>query len=312
MLRSLMTALYSKAWLLLTLTALFWAGNFVIGRGVHELVPPIALAWCRWALATAIVMPFALPHVRRDWPEIRRGLPELLFLGTIGVASFNTLSYLGLNHTTALNALVLQSSGPVLIALTCFMLFRDPLGPRQILGIAISLTGVLSVILNSHPEALTELRFNRGDLLVFLALVFWGFYTACLRYRPKIHWLSFIATTFAIGTLVITPLFIWEQTAYRQISFDPPTLASILYVAIFPSILAYIFFNRGVELVGGATAGIFLHMVPVFGSGMAIVFLGEQVQLYHVIGFTLVILGVTLATRGARRIGMRSAGMRRD
>lgn len=312
MFRRLFDALYANAWLLLTLTALFWAGNFVIGRGMHEHVPPIALAWFRWVLATLIVLPFAVPHLRRDWPVIRSHLPILLFLGIVGVGSFNTFSYIGLNHTTALNALVLQSSGPVLIALTCFLVFRDPLGWRQVLGIAISLSGVLVVIVGSNPGALSSLELNKGDLFVFLALVLWGFYTAFLRKRPAIHWLSFIAATFIIASAVITPLFLWEHATSRQAHFDLQTALTVVYVAVFPSILAYIFFNRGVELVGGTAAGVFLHLVPVFGSAMAIVFLGEEVRLHHVTGFGLVILGVTLATRGSPRIGMRSAGMRKD
>lgn len=312
MFRRLLTSLYANPWLLLTLTSLFWAGNFVVGRGVHAHVPPVALAWTRWMLATTIVLPFAWPHLKRDWPVIRRHVPVLLFFGTVGVGSFNTLTYIGLNDTTALNALVLQSSGPVLIALTCFLVFRDPLSWRQGLGIAVSLAGVLTVILGAHTGELSGFRLNPGDLYVFLALVLWGFYTAFLRKRPAIHWLSFIASTFAIAAAVITPVFLWEHASGWQLKPDLETMLAIAYVSVFPSILAYIFFNRGVELVGGTAAGVFLHLVPVFGSVLAIVFLGEAVRLHHVAGFALVIAGVTLATRGSAIRGARSAGMRRD
>ncbi len=297
MISRLAAKLYSNAYLLLALTALFWAGNFVVGRGVHEYIPPIALAWMRWCLATLIILPFAIPHLKRDWPVIRTNLPILMFFGIIGVGAFNTLSYTGLNYTTALNALVLQSSGPILIVLASFLIFGDRISPRQACGITLSLTGVLVMVARGEFSVLAGFELNRGDLLLIAALVLWGLYTAFLRKRPTIHWLSFIFTTFFIGTFFNTPFFVWEHLTTRQLNFDPQTLGAIAYVSIFPSILAYICFNRGVELIGANRAGVCLHLVPLFGAVLAITLLGEKPEPYHFIGIAFILVGVTLAAR---------------
>ena len=289
--------LYSNAYLLLSLTALFWAGNFVLGRGVHEHVPPIALAWTRWCLATLIILPFAIPHLKRDWPVIRASMPLLLFLGIVGVGAFNTLSYTGLNYTTALNGLVLQSSGPILIVLVSFLIFGDRISPRQAFGISVSLTGVLVMVARGDPDVLAGFELNRGDLLLIAALVLWGLYTAYLRKRPAIHWLSFTAVTFFIGAIVNTPFFVWEHLSVRQLQLDTQTIAAIAYVSIFPSVLAYICFNRGVELIGANRAGVCLHLVPLFGAVLAITLLGEEPRTYHYIGIALILTGVTMAAR---------------
>lgn len=299
MIPRLATKLYDNAYLLMALTALFWAGNFVIGRGVHEHIPPIALAWTRWVLATLIILPFAYTHIRREWRIIRRNLPILFFFGTVGVGAFNTLSYSGLNYTTALNALVLQSSGPILIVLVSFLIFGDRISLRQGIGISLSVTGVLSMVARGDLSAFSGFAFNKGDLLILVALILWGLYTAFLRKRPVIHWLSFIGVTFAIGALVNTPFFIWEHITARQMVLDVPTLLSIGYVSIFPSILAYICFNRGVELIGSNRAGVCLHLVPLFGAILAIALLGEEPQAYHLIGISFILAGVTLAARKA-------------
>lgn len=295
MISRLFEKLYGNAYLLLSLTALFWAGNFVLGRGVHEHVPPVALAWTRWMIATLIILPFAVPHIRREWPVIRRNLPILIFFGTVGVGAFNTLSYTGLNYTTALNALVLQSSGPILIVLASFLIFGDRLSARQGLGISLSLSGVLLMIARGNFEVLLHLKLNRGDLFLLAALLLWGLYTAFLRRRPPVHWLSFIGVTFAIGALVNTPFFIWEHLSVRQMTLDTQTVAAIAYVSIFPSVLAYICFNRGVELIGANRAGVCLHLVPLFGAVLAVVLLGEEPKVYHFIGIALILAGVSLA-----------------
>ena len=297
MLSRLAEKLFSNAYLLLSLTALFWAGNFVLGRGIHEHVPPIALAWTRWFFATALILPFAIPHLKRDWPVIRANLPILLFFGIIGVGAFNTLSYTGLNYTTTLNALVMQSSGPVLIVVGSFLIFGDQISLRQALGIAASLTGVLIMVARGDTNVLEGFVLNPGDLWILCALALWSLYTACLRLRPAIHWLSFVAATFAIALAINTPFFVWEHLTVRQLQFDARTLAAIVYVSIFPSVLAYICFNRSVELIGANRAGVCLHLVPLFGAILAITLLGEEPRVYHFIGIALIIAGVTLAAR---------------
>jgi drug/metabolite transporter (DMT)-like permease len=299
--RRLAAALYRNAPLLLSLTAVFWSGNMIVSRGLHDHVPPIALAWLRWTVATAIILPIALPFIRRDWPVIRAHWGILLLLGVTGAGCFNTFLYLGLVDTTALNGFVVQSSGPVIIALTCFLIFGDKLSAGQLAGIGLACLGMAVVIARGDPARLTQFELNKGDLWILAAVTAWAIYTAYLRKRPDIHWLSFIGVTFAIGALFNTPLFIGEHLAGRPVQIDLATVLATLYVAIFASVLAYIFFNRGVELIGGARAGVFWYLTPPLGSALAIVFLGERLAGYHLVAFALIIAGVVLATRGGGR-----------
>ncbi len=298
--RRILSALFNQPYVLLTLTPLFWGGNFVLGRGVHEFFPPIALASIRWTLAFLIILPFAWPHLRRDWPLIRRQWPWLVFLGATGAGSFNTLTYIGLNDTSALNALVINSSGPVMIALATFLFFGDRLTLRQLLGIALSLIGVLTVVSRGDLQTLAALEFNVGDLWVLGAMAIWGLYTAFLRKRPEIHWLSLAACLFGVAAIMNWPLHAWEHAYVRTLALSMDAVLAISYVAIFPSILAYVFYMRGVELIGGNRAGMFLHFVPLFGSVLAILVLGERLLWSHGLGFAMILTGVTIAARQAR------------
>lgn len=297
MFHRLADALYSNAYLLLALTALFWAGNFVVGRGVHGHVPPIALAWARWMLATAIVLPFAVPHLRREWRAIRANLPILVFLGAAGAGVFNTIAYFSLNYTTALNAVVMQSSAPVLIVLAGLVLFGERVRPLQALGIAVSLAGVLTMVARGDLSILMGLTLNKGDIGLLVAMATWAIYTAFLRKRPLIHWLSFTAVTFGVAAALNTPLMIAEHLSGWRLQLDRDTVLAIAYVSVFPSVLSYIFYNRGVELIGANRAGVFMHLVPFYGAALAILLLGEQPQLYHGAGIALILSGVALAAR---------------
>lgn len=288
-----------NAYLLLTLTMLFWAGNFVLGRGVHGHVPPIALAWCRWTLAFLIILPFALPHLRRDWPALRAKSGTLLLLGTVGIGCFNTFSYIGLNHTTALNGLVFQASCPFLIVLASFLFFGDRISLRQGAGIVISLAGVLVIIARGDLDVLLALQLNEGDAWLFAAFTGWAIYTAFLRQRPDVHMFSFLAATFLIGAAVNTPFFVAEHLSGWRLQPTRSTVLAVLYVAVFPSVVAQIFYNRGVELIGGNRAGTFIYLVPLFGALLAIGLLGETLEAYHVAGVALILPGIMLAARRA-------------
>jgi drug/metabolite transporter (DMT)-like permease len=284
-------------YLLLTLASLLWSANFIVGRAVHGSVPPVALAFCRWAGASLLILYPAWPHLRRDWPAIRRAWPILLLLSALGIAAFNTLVYTGLQTTLALNALLMQSTMPVLIVAMSFLLFRERVSTRQALGIALSLAGATTIILRGDPGALGTLTINHGDLLVMIAVLCYAAYSVLLRLRPAVHPLSFVAVTFAAGTLMLVPFFLGEIHGGRTLEFNLVTLLAVGYVAIFPSIVAYLCFNRGVELVGANRAGLFIHLMPVFGSLMAIAFLGESFRWFHGTGIVLIAAGILLATR---------------
>ena len=297
MLRHLTTRLYDNAYLLLSFMALCWAGNQVLGRAVAGHIPPITYSFLRWSLATVIVLPFALPHLRRDWPVIRTHWRYITFVGAIGGGLFNTLQYIGLNHTTALNSVVLNSTGPIFIAMASFLIVRERLTVWQAGGTAVSMAGVLGIITKGDLAVLHALAFNNGDLLLMTGMATNGIYTALLRDRPVIHWLSFLLTLFLVSALVVLPFLIWESASGARMEVTPFTLAAITYLAIFPSVVAYICLTRGVELIGANRSGIFLHMIPLFGALLAIGLLGEPLRVFHVIGFALILCGVALASR---------------
>ncbi len=291
------TGFFDRPYLLLSLTSLFWAINIVLGRYAAGDIPPLQLAFLRWLGASLIILPFAWKALPTDWPEIRKHLPLMAALSATGIGGYNALAYWGLNYTEALNALLVQSTGPLLIALWGFALWGDRLSWRQFGGIMTSLTGVLVILTRGDLAHLAALTFNPGDILTFLALVLYGLYAALLRKRPKIHQLSFLAATIIGGALLLVPFAAAEFLSGARIVMKPQSIAVLCYVALFPSLIAYMFFVRGVELIGPNRASPFFHLMPVFGSVIAILFLGEQPRLFHLLGFMLVLSGVFIATR---------------
>jgi drug/metabolite transporter (DMT)-like permease len=292
-----------QPYLLLSLAALFWAGNIVLGRYVAGHVPPMTLSCIRWIGSCLMLLPFAWPHLIRDWPVLRRHLPLMLALSTTGFALNNALSYWGLQFTQALNALLIQSSGPLFIALWALALFGIKLTWAQLAGIALSLFGVLTILLRGDLSALAAIRFNLGDLMMTGALVAFGLYSALMLRRPVTHQLSLICFTMACGALLLLPPSIWEYANGIRLQFDTTTMITLVYVVIFPSALAYLFFNRGIAAIGPNRAAPFFHLVPVFGSVMAILLLGEEPRLFHLAGYIMVLAGVVIASRKASSTG---------
>jgi drug/metabolite transporter (DMT)-like permease len=291
--------LNNQPYILLTLTSLFWAGNIVLARHVGDHVPPITLTAIRWFGVFLILLPFAWPHLKRDWPVLRAHLPMMLLLSAIGFAYNNAISYWALQYTQALNALLIQSSGPLFVATWSLVLFGVRLTGAQLAGIAISLAGVLTIILRGDFSALASISFNKGDVMFASSLVSFGLYSALMPRRPVTHQLSLISFTTCCGALMLVPFSLWEFSTGAVLKFDFLTLATLGYTLIFPSTLAYMFFNRGLALIGPNRAAPFFHLVPVFGSAMAILLLGEQLRLFHLVGYALVLAGVIIASRRA-------------
>lgn len=295
--------LLDAPYVLLTLVPLFWAGNIVLGRYVVGAVPPVAIAWFRWTLAFLILLPIAWRALREDWPVIRGNIGVLTLLSLSGITLYNTLFYWGLQFTPALNGLLMQSTAPLLIALWAFMISGERLRLGQALGIAISLSGVLVIISRGDLDVLMHIRFEKGDLWLITAMILYALYSALLVKRPKMSRLGFLAFSIGWGAAMLTPAFIWERFAGPPLHFNLLTVASFAYVSIFASVLAYLFFNRGIELVGANRAAPFFHLMPVFGSVLAILVLGETPHLYHAVGYALVLTGVAVATFAGQRRG---------
>jgi drug/metabolite transporter (DMT)-like permease len=291
--------LFANPYLLLALTALFWSGNHVLGRAIAGHVPPFGISMARWLVGAIVLWPVARQHVRTDWPIIRPPLPIIALLALSGGALFGAGQYLGLQYTTALNVSVMNSLAPVLIAGTAAILFRDRLAPIQMTGIAVSFAGVLVIAMRGDLNVLAHLSFNLGDLIIMANMMVWAIYCCLLRFKPRMHWLSFIWVFSAISGLAMVPAHVWEHRSGFPFHADWETASSIAYVAIFPSILAFLFWNRGVELIGANRASAFLHLTPIYSAILASVMLGEHLQAYHVIGFALILSGVRFASKKA-------------
>jgi drug/metabolite transporter (DMT)-like permease len=294
------TALYGNAYFLLALASLFWSGNHIMGRAVAGHVPPLALSTLRWLLAAAILWLFARRYVIRDWPVIRRHFWVLFTLSIGGGALFSGLQFGGLQLTTALNVSVMNSLVPVLIAAAGAVMFGDRLTRQQLLGVTVSLAGVLVIISRLDPAILTRLAFNWGDIIILFNLVVWAIYSVSLRLRPPIHGTSFLFVFCLISAVFTLPFFALEHVWWGfKLQATPLTAFAIVFVAIVATIGAIGLWNRGVELIGANRAGIFLHLIPVYSALLTGVLLGEPLMGYHVVGFALILAGVWLAARRA-------------
>ena len=294
--RSKIPAGLQNPFLLLAMASLFWSGNHVIGRAIAGHVPPMGVSVMRWLIPGLVLVPFLWPQLKQDWPVIRAHWRILLWLGLTGGALFTALQYVGLQYTAALNVSVLNSLVPVLIIAASGALFGERVTPMQLGGIVLSSLGVLVIITQGTIETLRRLSFNWGDLIILFNMIVFAFYAASLRLRPPMHWLSFLWVLGLITVVVTLPFWIWEMAS--GITFQPTllTVGAVLYVSIFPSILAYAAWNRGVELIGANRSGPFLHLVPIYTAIAGAFLLGEVPRLHHVIGFALILAGVWLAS----------------
>jgi drug/metabolite transporter (DMT)-like permease len=291
-----MRRVWNSAWPLLILANLFWAGNIVLGRGVVGAVPPIALAYWRWTGAFLLAVGFAWPRLRDDLPILRRHWRMMLLLSATGIATYNTMSYIGLTSTTALNVLLLQSAGPLIIVVWAFGLFGELPTPRQAGGVLLSLIGVAVIAAHGSLADLLHLEVNSGDVWILAAMLIYGIYAALFRRRPAAHPMSFLVATMGIGSLMILPFYLWELAQGARIINTTSAWLALAYIAVFPSFVAYLFFNRGIELIGATLAGQSWHLMPVFGSILAVLFLGERFYLYHGVGIAMIAGGIALAS----------------
>jgi drug/metabolite transporter (DMT)-like permease len=288
---------WSSAWTLLFLTNLFWAGNIVVGRAIAGRVPPVTLAFLRWTGAFLVAFGVAWPYLKRDWPVLLRQWPMVLVLAATGIATYNTMSYVGLQYTSALNTLLLQSALPLIVLIWDFAVFRARPGQWQILGVLLSLLGVVAIISKLSLTALSHVSLDLGDVWILGAVVVYALYTPLLRRRPAVHPLSLLVTMMGLGALMILPFCLAEIARGATIHGGLPSYAAIAYTAVLPSFIAYLFFNRGVELIGPARAGQSAHLMPVLGAILAVLFLGERFHLYHVVGIVLIGAGILLANK---------------
>lgn len=288
-------------YLLLTLTVLFWSGNMVVGRGLRELIPPFSLAVGRWIFAFLLTLPFAWPHRHTLKGLDHRQWAVLLVLGVLGVGAYNTLAYIALTHTTATNAALLNSFIPIAIVAISWLFGHRAKG-LELVGVGISFCGVLTIVSRGDPAILARLSLNVGDVWMLAAVLSWAFYTLGLRWRPAgVHPMALLAALTAIGLVMLLPFAWWELASGAVLHPVPAAFAGIAYTGIFPAFLGYVFYNRAVAEVGAAKGGLFIHLMPVFGTILAAIFLGEVPQPYHFFGIGMILSGIWLTTGLNRR-----------
>jgi drug/metabolite transporter (DMT)-like permease len=297
--------LFSQPYLLLVLTALFWGGNMVAGKMAVGNIAPTNLVAGRFLLGFLVILPFALPHFKKDWPQIRAKLPFLAFAGGVGFAGFNLFLYLGAQYTTAVNGAIEQASIPMMVMLANFAFYGERTKALQIVGVIATIFGVMLVATAGSPLRILTLDINIGDGLILIACLIYAAYSVLLRYRPKIHWMSFLATTFLFATL---SAFLYETVTgglpqmlagYTKVTTTGWML--VIYTGLFPSIISQLFYARGVELIGANRASLFINALPLFGAILSLLILNETLEGFHFIAALFIISGITMAEYAARK-----------
>ena len=289
-----------RSYLFLVITTLLWGGNTIAGKLAVGHVSPMVLSFGRWALATGVIVAIAVPQIRKDWPLLKANWKLLFAYGAIGYAAFNGFLYTALKYTSAVNGAILQGAIPVLIFVANFLLFRTAVLPIQIVGFLISFIGAAVTASHGDLTTLLELTLNFGDFLMLCAGIAYAIYTVALRWKPPVHWKSLMAGPALAASLTCLPLLYWEASNGDIILPDTQGWLIILYAGLFPSLVSQILYIKGVEGIGANRAGLFINLVPVFGTFLSITILGERLELFHVIALALVLGGIAIAELGKK------------
>ncbi len=285
----------------MAITAVTWSGNAVIGRAVHETVPPVGLNFWRWVVVLPVFIVLAWPHFRKDWPLVRCHWGILLFLAMISISGYNAFVYTGLNTTTAINMLMINAGRPVVIIFLAYLFLGERINLLQSLGLILALSGTMTIMARGDLDVLLGVKFISGDLWVVAATLGWAVYTVVFPRKPKIHPTNFMLVTVVMGLLVLLPFYVYETLFVRPVPFmTAEAWSSILYLGLIAGGLAYLCYNRMVEVLGAGKAGLTSYLVPVIGTILAITYLGEQFRNFHIAGIGLILAGVLLATRSRK------------
>jgi drug/metabolite transporter (DMT)-like permease len=288
-----------KAYLMLVLATLFWAGNFIVGKAAFvENIPPMSLVFFRWSLVWLILLPFTYKEIIKCRKIIIKNLPLLLFLALTSVGLFNSFTYLALVYTQVINASLFNTAIPAMIILLCFLFKIEQTNRFQIVGLIFSVLGILSIITKLDVNILLSLNFNKGDIIMIGGVITWGLYSSFLKKKNfTLPLLTLVHILCTFGLLFILPQFLFELSQGQIIKFDTNLGFILVYLALFPSIGSYYCWAGAVAIIGANRAGIFLSLIPLFSTILAMIFFKEKFYFFHFIGSILIVLGLFLSNK---------------
>lgn len=280
------------------LAVVIWSGNFIIASGLADTVPPIALAALRWSCATIVFFPFALKHIRREWPAIRDNWLTLFGTAIVGVTLFNTILYLSAHTTDTVNMALIASTTPVFVVILSRIFLKEPISFLRAVGLAVAICGMTIIATRGSLETLLNLTFREGDLWMLFAGLLWAIYSIMVKRKPTgISQHSYLGVIFLIGAIPLIPAAFIEQPFYPAWTMTPGIWGATLYIGIGASLAAFFLWNSAVLIIGPGTSALFQYFIPVFSGIGAFFILGQPITLAHAAGFVFIFTGVLLATR---------------
>ena len=288
-----------QAYLFLILTTLFWAGNFIVGEQASRFdIPPFTLNFYRWTFAWLILAPFTIKEIIEKKNHIIENIKLIIVLGITSITIFNSIVYYSLNFTQVISGVLMISTIPVMIIVFCWILKIEKSNVYQILGVIFSLFGVIVIITKADLVILLNLNFNKGDLWMVVAMFSWAMYSALLRKKKlEISQLSLLQIIISAGLVFLFPAYLIELSLGHKTSIHLPFILILTYVVLFPGLASFIFWIKGISIIGSNRAGIFLHLIPIFSTIMAIIILKEKFMFYHLIGALLIVTGIILSSK---------------
>ncbi len=285
------------AYILLVLTTIFWSGNFIVGKAatIYE-IPPFSLNFFRWLFAGIILLPFTFKEIFLKKNYIKANIGLFIILGITSITVFNSIVYYSLYFTQVITGVLMISTIPVWIILISSLLKIEKTNIYQIFGILLSLIGVVAIITKSDLEVIKGLEFNKGDLSIIVAMFSWAIFSTLLKKKKlKVSQITLLQVVIIFGLIFLTPIYIIELLLGNYIILDKPFFLTLSYVVIFPGLLSFLFWIKGISVIGANRSGIFLHLIPFFGSVFAIIIFKEKIMFYHLIGAIFIIFGIRIS-----------------
>lgn len=288
------------AYIFLILTTLFWSGNFIVGKAASLFeIPPFTLNFYRWIFAWLILAPFTLKEVIDKKNYILKNIKLIIILGITSITIFNSIVYYSLNFTQVISGVLMISTIPVMIIIFCWLFRIEKTNVYQIFGVIFSLSGVVVIITKADLNILLNLNFNKGDIWMVVAMFSWAMYSALLRKKKfELSQLSLLQIIISAGLIFLLPAYLVELSLGYKTSINLPFILTLTYVVLFPGLASFIFWIKGISIIGSNRSGIFLHLIPIFSTIMAMLIFGEKFMIFHSIGAVLIIAGIILSSRG--------------